>query len=674
MLDVITGDKDLPQWNGPTRDGGEHSDFFRGLCLPQVAGYPSLLLHELGCYNKEAFDKLLESLFNVQDKFLIVINISGSGKTRLLLEGLVRYWGIYFVGSHETSSLGSEDLGYVLSRIQENKGFKANPVSEEDLKMNEAIARRQYFKVLLARTSVFTHFLNLSLNQAPSSENDLRLAWLKIQIHQESFFNQDIFCGVMDLLNDSTDDYLDCSLTKSLEDVKDLLVHMFPLSASSRRLCCIIDEAQALATRAPNSFRSRTSGSPRSLLRPLTEHLRKSLACHNWFMYLSGTSNSLEIIETTSGSNVARLSALQKLYHLGSFVDASSQAAYIRKFVPPALADSLSDFLARVFTWTRGRFRFTATLIELLLVSGFRSPHTVLNFYIKSLCGGEFEPGDAEDLIKAEPPLPGNLKDMVVSHGVDVNRFSKSEVFSKLKKHLPAYMLTGMPLPVLRVKDSVLVELGISRFVGLFADVHTDEPLVLIAIITWLEENEPGYLHTRIMEEALSISTKHNPSEAFFAYAMLQALRSGLPLNQILDFHIPGNTVLPLWTYEKAQIVVPTHFDHTTHRYHTVPYSYSSTNVPKAGKYIDNASELQEWLAFQGTPYSVTYPTTRVGPDFICLVKLESGRHFWVLGQTKVRESDNTIVEGDLVGAVQSVMPENVYKNPKMVRLCPSNS
>ncbi|KAK0203147.1 hypothetical protein DFS33DRAFT_963660 [Desarmillaria ectypa] len=659
MLDVITGDKDLPRWDGPS-DSGEHGDFFRRLCLPQVLGHPSLLLHELGCYNKEVFDKHLKSLFNVHNKSIVLINTSGSGKSRLLLEGLARYWGFYFVGTRDSYELGSTDLEQALSRIQENDGFNSDPVSMEDFDSNEAIACRQYLKVLLARTFVFTHFLNLNLSQPGSSEDNLRLAWLKIQIHQTKIFRLDIFCGIINLLKDSTDDYLERSLRQSLEDVKNLLAQTFPLSTSSRQLCCIVDEAQAPATQAPNAFHSHSSRSSRSLLRPLTECLHKSLALHNWFLFLSGTGTNLQIIQENSGSKALKLGGEPKFEQhseMGSFEDADSQAAYIRKFVPPALQGGLSDFLARVFTWTRGRFCFTATLIELLLISGFRSPHAVLNSYIKFFCDDEFEPGDAEDLIKAEPPLSPNIFiEAKISRGIDVKRLSKLE-------NLPACLLIGTPLPVLPVENSILVELGISRFMDITRSVHTDEPLVLTAIITWLEKNEPGYLHTHIMEKAFDISLKHNLSEVFSAYAVFRALQSGLPLNQVLDFYIPENAVLPSWTYEKAQIVVPSHFDHTTQRYHTIPYSYSSRNIPQAGSYLDSASQLLQWLTFQGAPYSICYPITRAGPDLVCLVKLDSGKHFWLLGQTKVRENDKTIVNGDLVSAVQSVIPENVYRN-----------
>ncbi len=70
------------------------------------------------------------------------------------------------------------------------------------------------------------------------------------------------------------------------------------------------------------------------------------------------------------------------------------------------------------------RFRLTANLVELLIVTEFKCPHTVLNRYIKAFCGDDFEPGDANDFITLEPPLPdsGIWKILTV---LDVGRLAK---------------------------------------------------------------------------------------------------------------------------------------------------------------------------------------------------------------------------------------------------------
>jgi hypothetical protein len=37
--------------------------------------------------------------------------MSGSGKTRMLLQGLYRSWGLYFISQVNSSQIGSRDMG-----------------------------------------------------------------------------------------------------------------------------------------------------------------------------------------------------------------------------------------------------------------------------------------------------------------------------------------------------------------------------------------------------------------------------------------------------------------------------------------------------------------------------------------------------------------------------------
>jgi hypothetical protein len=53
------------------------------------------------------------------------------------------------------------------------------------------------------------------------------------------------------------------------------------------------------------------------------------------------------------------------------------------------------------------RYRFTATYLERLIHNGFRSPHRVLNQFIKDF--SNFEPSDADELCEKERPVdPGD--------------------------------------------------------------------------------------------------------------------------------------------------------------------------------------------------------------------------------------------------------------------------
>ena len=50
------------------------------------------------------------------------------------------------------------------------------------------------------------------------------------------------------------------------------------------------------------------------------------------------------------------------------------------------------------------RYRFTATLILLVLEGGCQCPHRTINAYVEAFTG--FTPTDGEDLVIQEPPFP----------------------------------------------------------------------------------------------------------------------------------------------------------------------------------------------------------------------------------------------------------------------------
>ncbi|SJL02465.1 uncharacterized protein ARMOST_05793 [Armillaria ostoyae] len=464
IFQVILGQKDFSLWKGVGQDDSDDNSFFKELRLPQVAGWPSLLLHELGSYDAGVFDGLLEPLF-VHGRCLMLVNTTGSGKTRFLLEGLVRRWGVYFVGNRDTARLGSRDFQFIVERIQAANAFKADAVSEKDFKVNEDIAHRQYKKLLLSRMIVFDYFLHASM-LATISEKDLRLAWVKIQVHPSDIIGKDIFVDVVQKLDRATDGYLDRELLERLNSIRNRLHNQFPPhnpESDTRTFSCIIDDVQGPILQALNAFRSASSPNMRrSLMRPLMQDCRDILADKNWFLSLSGTGTNIQVMVEHPASSLLKPGAdFYRHSEIGAFENADIQARYIKKFAPPGLHNKLSDFLERVFVF----------------------------------CGDDFEPGDANDLIKLEPPLPDSGIWKVLSV-LDVGRLAKLKQFEDvLKPNLADYVLTGKPLPVLSAKDSILVELGVSRFTGSSEDVKTDEPLILTAIMAWLERTEKFYLH-----------------------------------------------------------------------------------------------------------------------------------------------------------------------------------
>jgi hypothetical protein len=63
------------------------------------------------------------------------------------------------------------------------------------------------------------------------------------------------------------------------------------------------------------------------------------------------------------------------------------------------------------------RYRSTATLISLLLMGGYRSPHRTIDQYVEAFT--DFEPTDARYWTDQEDVLPFHVKSMVIKLNFD---------------------------------------------------------------------------------------------------------------------------------------------------------------------------------------------------------------------------------------------------------------
>ena len=126
------------------------------------------------------------------------MNTSGSGKTRLLLEGLIRYWGFYFttVPGVGVEQLGSVDVyNTINTEIPGTKGFDPDPSSrttEQDrrgaFESNHLIAKRRIHQNLIARIIIFEWFLKTAREKLPNASADsLRERWLYLSVGFEPF-------------------------------------------------------------------------------------------------------------------------------------------------------------------------------------------------------------------------------------------------------------------------------------------------------------------------------------------------------------------------------------------------------------------------------------------------------------------------------------------------------
>jgi len=294
--------------------------------------------------------------------FRVVFNTSGSGKTRLLVEGLCRHWGIYFTPD-TFPLLGSTDFSLCLSDVasynEDGKVFTRtipnSPNSRpKPLNLNRDIAQTMFQHILLARLLVLKAFL-LAGPDVPAAQ--LRHRWTYLQLvpsaleHQFSGDEQDIFERVYEIIAQcrASDRSQVLSLLAAIRQDSRL--------PSNSPFFVILDEAQVCAHLYEGAFHSEQGtghGGTRSVLREISvtwERFSKSKLA----MIYSGTGFSLtKVMRSVASSMVLYDKNSSTFTNTGAFVSQEQQTAYILGHVTLE-ADEKEEVLHRAWRWLRGR-------------------------------------------------------------------------------------------------------------------------------------------------------------------------------------------------------------------------------------------------------------------------------------------------------------------------------
>ena len=282
----------MPSWTPGPMDSVPHlEDHMLRLKIPQdKSGLPSLLLHDLG-EEKSDLDKLRASRipgifsnnntcvvhfvmvhFHISCVFRLFINTSGSGKSRILLEGLCRHWGFYFVATG-SSIVGSSDFYTTFSTIDCARDYRqAINLKGIDPGAFSNIGdptERRLLQLLLSRLLL----LNLFIEVAKCSPNGLhpmehRRLWTLLQVHPEiiqGHFCGDIFADLTWRLRHSTSE----NLMKLIKEVHTNLCDLLAVPNGGLTLFNVLDEVQEALTLRMGNYQSNDQITPRPLLRSI---------------------------------------------------------------------------------------------------------------------------------------------------------------------------------------------------------------------------------------------------------------------------------------------------------------------------------------------------------------------------------------------------------------------
>lgn len=297
--------------------------------------------------------------------FRFLVNTSGSGKTRLLFEGLVKHWGFYFT-TNVNEGLGSKDMADAITKyIPESNCFTHKPGKLDDDRMeqayilNHAIAQRRAHQVLTSRILVFECFLKMAQTSSQSTNpmrpiDQYKEHWLLLQLCSKQILGVDLFAKVSDLLKDASDDYLMVTIPT---EVKERLVASQEKYKLDTDFYLILDEAQRAIEELVGCFRSESKKLVnRPVLRPIISAW-SAAADEKFPIIISGTGLSIDIVNEVVGSAILKPAPFGRVTRTGAFDTRERQLDYISRYMPPHIAESESgkELLERAWTYARGR-------------------------------------------------------------------------------------------------------------------------------------------------------------------------------------------------------------------------------------------------------------------------------------------------------------------------------
>ncbi|KAL1719943.1 hypothetical protein EV715DRAFT_289802 [Schizophyllum commune] len=588
----------------PSHRASRHFDFISSLELPiATSERPSLLLHDLGKDLDSDTADMLRNIFSGEN--VLFHNAFGTGKTRLIFEGLCKRWGFYIPCALDRDRVGSHDLPAFLRMDTSFTSMlqRYAPWAEIQVAQNREIVQGLFSRVLLSRMIVFKAFLDV-LEDRTSPEAPFR--WLLLQARMLILDPADLFDRVTTVLANFTTYYF-------LDMTADLLLDIKArLGQSETPLFCVMDKCEF----ANDMFRG-AFGSESTLLRELA---RSSDSYEGLVLILSGSDMTLEPFENSR----------QPRYSVYTRTDAlftpDAQRNYVERYLPPTLAQSETgkELTERLWRWLRGRYGFTASYMTCLLMSNFDKPLVLLDSFLATVMCID-PPHVSKSKLRT---LKGTSRDAVrffrdSSHGLLPGDWQTSLA---ARYALFRVVLTG--------EDQVrftgtcahpLVEHGVARFVdsaGKVALVH--EPRVLLRLIDLLftgPDVDHGFYPDELLgllQEAPIHSTFHLESIVILMHALAQRAHR---LSELFDF--PG--IEPPWATQKVRLVRLTNVG-PDKRPRAIIHRSSLSTVQR-GEYW--ATDSMQWLSREaGTPFCLSSSFSNA--DLLFVLKLEDGRCFHV--------------------------------------------
>ncbi|KAJ7746507.1 hypothetical protein DFH07DRAFT_776401 [Mycena maculata] len=651
------------------QDGSLDESWYKTQHFPGYGDRPEFLLHKLGSLDNTGLRRRVKTLFPpAPKKHTFLVNTSGSGKTRLMLEGLCLFWGFYFASVVDSEFVGSYDVYNAITRtIPESPGFVVNlsttGIAEQVLAIdrNRRIATQRFSEILLARMIILQLFIEVIRDRTDIVEP--KKLWLLIQLHPLRLGSKwgDFFDRLANVLCNSPKQWVQREASVRYAAIRHWCYGSVEELAAP--FFVVLDEAQFAARHHFSAFRSAVDP---SIHRPILREI--VCAWVLWFnalglwLVISGTGVDRDVIAKILASGVAKVDIQQVSTEVGAFTDYDAHVAFMKQCIPPRILNTPNGeaLVKRMSYWLHGRHRFTTAFLSELLCQGFRSPHKLLNAFVKSYTG--VTPTDGQQWIAQEPD------DVQWSQALQLNLFdfdklkTKTMVLAKIKELINSSLVRSDLKTHVTVEEKLFVEYGFARYAESPTNsIVIDEPLVLCAASTATIADSTGtsdsvagsssFYSNRIHHT----TTKCNGLEDYLAFTLPYLFENKPQLDQVFDFY--GS--IPSWSSHRAELV-------------SIHAGEVSSVLPMArpcfsyGINADNAQTV-EWLQHRGPGTFICFPPNGMGPDLIFALRVLDGSLqpplLWVAVQVKYSETGPCLDAKTLRKAIRSVTPSMFWIN-----------
>ncbi|KAJ7753845.1 hypothetical protein B0H16DRAFT_1544119 [Mycena metata] len=663
FVDFINNNTEhVPKWCPP--GGAADASWLEAQNFPSTGGKPDLLLHNLGSFaqSPDLLDRLTKIFEPQPQSHTFLVNTTGTGKTRSMLEGLCLHWGFYFASVVDTNNLGSYDLEKTIeSYIPNSPGFIQDLSTTAgttermlSLEQNRRIASKRFTEVLLARVIIFQLFIEI-IQQCRDVLEPKKL-WLLIQINpwRLGYAGSDFFVDLTMALRDAPTEWVQDEISARLTQAREWCYSGFKRVP----FFIVLDEAQHAARNHFSAFRSEQSHLiHRPVLREIVRAWLIDFFRHlGWWLIISGTGIDRDVIQQVMVSALMKPAAYRTQSNDGAFADSNSHATFMRQYIPQRvlMTPSGEALLERMSYWLHGRHRFTTAFLSELLSQCFRSPHRLLNSFVKAYTG--ITPTDGQRWIEKEP------NDVQWPEALQLNSFD----FSKLSQNPNMagtiirilntdLVRSGLPTKV-TVTEKLFVEYGFARYIETTTNkIVIDEPLVLLA--AELKIGRSSWWYTDRID---TNTPKVNGLEDYLAFTLPVLFQTKPRLDEVFDFF----GTIPVWSTYRVELVsvydigtglgpdiLPVLPNARPH------FSYGTD--PGADTYA-----TVRWLQHR-SPTFVLFPPKGMGPDLMFVLKVldgsPQGSLLWVAMQAKYSEKGPRLDTETLAGAIRSTTPERYW-------------